>query len=206
MGPNEIADRESRWPEYYRVTQDAPPRETLTRALDLFGAEGTNRERFAIDLGCGAGNDTAALLSQGWHVLAIDRELEAIDRVRARTSPEDLKRLECQVASFAEAQLPLCDLVNASFSLPFCRPEDFGAVWSNILASLRTGGRFAGQLFGDRDTWSAELRMTCHTVHEARALFDTFEIESWLEQEYDGTTALGDDKHWHRFSVVARKI
>jgi len=201
-----MESRESRWPEYYRVTQDAPPRETLTRALDLFDVEAVEHERLAIDLGCGAGNDTLELLSRGWAVLAIDREPEAIDRVRTRTSPDNLSRLQCQCASFAEAQLPPCDLLNASFSLPFCHPEDFEAVWSKALASLRTGGRFAGQLFGDRDTWSAEPQMTCHTGEEARALFDSFEIEYWEEQEYDGTTALGDDKHWHRFSVVARKI
>jgi SAM-dependent methyltransferase len=181
------------------------PRETLIKALELFAAERTDRERFAIDLGCGAGNDTLALLSAGWRVLAIDREQEAIDRVLSRTPPSDLSRLECLVASFAEAQLPACDLLNASFSLPFCRPEDFDAVWSNVVASVRQGGRFAGQLFGDRDTWAAEPKMTCHTEEQVGALFASFEFESWNEQEYDGTTALGDDKHWHRFSVVARR-
>ena len=37
------------------------------------------RVLFAVDLGCGSGADTIALLKRRWRVLAIDGEAEAID-------------------------------------------------------------------------------------------------------------------------------
>jgi trans-aconitate methyltransferase len=47
-------------------------------------AEGKGRDFFAVDLGCGAGRDTAELLRRGWRVLAIDAEAEAIRRLLER--------------------------------------------------------------------------------------------------------------------------
>ena len=46
--------------------------------------------------------------------------------------------------------------------------------------------------------------MSFHTEDQVRALFDGFEIESFHEQEEDGSSASGP-KHWHRFTVIARK-
>ncbi len=197
-------DSSSIWPDYYRATQDSPPRETLTRAITLFESEGA-RQRLAVDLGCGAGNDTLELLRRGWSVLAIDNEPEAIERVWARIADVPHGRLHTNNASFADAELPPCDLVNASFSLPFCPPEQFPVVWDKIDTALRPGGRFAGQLFGVRDTWAENSNMVFHTEGDARSLLSRFNVEFWNEREYDGTTALGGDKHWHVFSLVARK-
>ena len=48
-------------------------------------------------------------------------------------------RLETRVARFEDATWPACDLVNASFALPFARPEAFDALWTRIVDSLRPG-------------------------------------------------------------------
>lgn len=109
------------------------------------------------------------------------------------------------VSPYAGATWPECDLLNSSFALPFCHPDDFPAVWERIVASLRPGGRFAGQLFGERDGWSGNDDMTFQTRAEAEALFAGFELERFDEYEEDGHTALGAPKHWHLFHVVARK-
>ena len=186
------------WSRYYDAVDDEP-RETLLAAVERFAAPGN-----AIDLGCGTGRDTVELLRRGWHVVAIDSSAEAIRRVRAATGDDE--RLETQVAAYEEAALPECDLVNASWALPFCRPEIFGVVWERIVDALRPGGRFAGQLFGDRDEWSIEDDMTFHTRTEAEALFRGFELERFDELEEDGETVLKNPKHWHVFHVVARKV
>ena len=182
---------------YYDAVGDEP-RDTLLAALDRFVAPGT-----AVDLGCGTGRDTLELLRRGWQVVAIDSEAEAIGRLRA--AARDDVRLATQVAVYEDAALPECDLVNASWSLPFCRPEVFGVVWARIIDSLRPEGRFAGQLFGDRDEWSTESDMTFHTRAEAEGLFGVFELERFDEYEEDGQTVLGNPKQWHVFNVVARK-
>lgn len=143
---------ERNWSDYYRAVENRPPRETLLKALELFDLETISRERFAVDLGCGEGRDAVELLRRGWRVLGIDGQPEALSRLMSR--PNILKeRLETQVMRFEAISLPEnVDLVNASFSLPFCPPAAFPSLWAKILACLRVGGRFSGQLFGDRDS------------------------------------------------------
>src|SRR5439155_900865 len=128
------------WARYFAVAGD-DARPTLLDALARFDSPG-----LAVDLGAGTGRDTAALLRRGWHVVAIDREPEAVERLRALDAGS---QLETRLARFEEADWPPCELVNASFALPFCAPEAFPAVWERIVTSLRPGGRFSGQPFGE---------------------------------------------------------
>jgi tellurite methyltransferase len=186
----------SPWARYYTATGDTP-RDTLVAAADAFAAPG-----FAVDLGCGAGRDTLELLRRGWRVLAIDGEAEAVERLLARAAGE---RLETEVARFEDARWPTAELVNSSFALPFCPPEAFPPLWSRVVASLPPGGRFSGQLFGDRDGWAGEPDMTFHSRAAVEDLFDGFELERFDEVEENGKTALGEAKHWHLFHVISRK-
>jgi tellurite methyltransferase len=194
----------SDWRRYYEAAGDEP-RETLLFALGRFDEE-EPRDRFAVDLGCGTGRDTLELLRRGWRVLAIDGQAEAIDRLLARRDVVATGgRLHTQVSRFEDAEWPGADLVNSSFALPFCPPRAFREVWHRIGSTLRPGGRFSGQLFGDRDGWSGERELTFHTRAEVEALLESFEVERLDEVEQDGTTAVGTPKHWHLFHVVARR-
>ena len=130
------------WAQYYDAVGDEP-RDTLLAALDRFAAPGT-----AVDLGCGTGRDTFELLRRGWQVVAIDSAAEAISRLRAAAG--DDPRLATQVAVYEDAALPECDLVNASWSLPFCRPELFGLIAQLHAALAASRGCTSGGL-GD---WS----------------------------------------------------
>ncbi len=186
----------SPWRRYYRNAADEP-RATLLDAMSRFDTPG-----FAVDLGCGTGPDTRELLRGGWRVLALDREQEAIDRVVADADGND--RLAAEVARVEDASWPQCDLVNASFSLPFCAPGRFDEVWARIVDSLGPGGRFAGQLFGVRDTWAGSGIVTV-TAERVGELLRPFDVELLDEVERDGTLPNGRRKHWHVFHVVARK-
>jgi tellurite methyltransferase len=194
------------WSRYYAAAGDEP-RGTLLHALDLFDAEPPPAgPRLAVDLGCGTGRDTAELLRRGWDAFAIDAETEAIERLRVR--PEAAAagaRLRTEVAAFEDARWPAAHLVNASFSLPFCAPDAFARVWTRIERSLLPGGRFCGQLFGDRDEWARD-GLTVQTRAEAEALFAGFDLDRFDEVEEDGATAVGAAKHWHVFHVVARRV
>ena len=186
------------WVRHYDAVAGSEPRETLVGALERFDEPGV-----AVDLGCGTGRDTIELLRRGWRVLAIDAEAEAIRRLRSNTGDDEL--LETQVAGFEEAALPACDLVNSSFALPFCPPQRFDALWSRIGAALRPGGRFSGQLFGDRDGWAPDPGITFHTYTDVERLLADYEVERFEEVEVDRKTAVGDPKHWHLFHVIARR-
>ena len=193
------------WSRYYAAAGDEP-RRTLLDALERFAGEGKQSGR-AVDLGCGAGRDTAELLRRGWHVVAIDAEAEAIERLRGRGDLGDgaLDRLETSVARYGEARWSDADLVNSSFALPFCPPHEFAQIWSRITNSLARGGRFCGQLFGDRDGWAPADDMSFQTRYGAEQLLEPFDVERFEEVEEDGRTALGEPKHWHVFHIVARK-
>ena len=195
---------EDRWTRYYAAAGEAP-RQTLLQALELIQAEG-KVPATAVDLGCGAGRDTLELLRRGWRVVAVDAEAEAIERLLAH--PEASRRgdaLETVVARFDEAVWPEALLVSSSFSLPFCLPDEFGRVWRKVRASLVPGGRFCGQLFGNRDEWAAESGMTFLSRHEVEALLAGLDVERLDETEHDGQTALGKPKRWHLFHVIARR-
>jgi len=192
-----------RWPAYYDAVADQAPHSTLIDAATRFESEGS-RERTAVDLGCGSGRDTLELLRRGWRVLSIDAEPEGIRRLRAAAPAKSA--LETRVQPIEEARWPDADLVNASYSLFFLAPGAFASVWQRVLASLRPGGRFAGQILGDRDTWAADAAMTHHDRAAARRLLDGLEIERFDEDENRaGRTATGSAKHWHVFHVVARR-
>jgi len=201
-----------RWVDYYQAVTGRPPRATLITALDRATAEvsevhaaTSTRSGFAIDLGCGDGRDTVELLRRNWRVLAIDGESEAIARLRQRP---DINRtyLETRVQRFEELVLPPdVDLINASFCLPFCPPDHFPELWDEIITALRPGGRFCGQLFGDRDSWAAFADICTHTREQVETLLAPFEIEFFEEEAHPGKTALGEEKYWHLFQIVARK-
>lgn len=195
----------SGWTKYYAATEGRPPRPTLLFALDRFGAEPLR----AADLGCGDGRDTIELLRRGWSVIAIDSEPAAIARLRARGDLPHGAKLDARCSTFEDADWGRVELVNASFALPFCPPEAFPALWQKIGASLAPGGRFAGQLFGPRDSWAHkgldDRAVTILDEAAARALFSGYTIELFEEEETDAVTPRGEAKHWHIFHVVARK-
>ncbi|RUR73910.1 class I SAM-dependent methyltransferase [Chlorogloeopsis fritschii PCC 9212] len=204
----ENEDFERKWLAYYQAVEGRPPRDTLLTALDSFDKEniGTSKPYFAVDLGCGEGRDTVELLRRGWRVLAIDGQQEAITRLL--NHPDiDSQLLQTRVLRFENLTLPeSVDLVNASFSLPFCPPGSFPKLWKVIVTSLRSGGRFAGQLFGERDSWAIYTSITHHTRKQVEQMLEGFEIEILNEEDHPGKTALGEEKHWHIFHVVARKL
>jgi trans-aconitate methyltransferase len=198
-------DMGSHWSEYYDAVSNRPPRDTLLKALALFdmGPEG---ERFAVDLGCGAGADTREMLRRGWCVTAIDREPDGIRRLTNSVPVEHRHLLQTRVSPFERLhELPPCNLINASFSLPFCAPQHFGILWQAIVSALRPRGRFAGNLFGERDDRAYDTRMTFHTRADVERLLDPFKVEYLHEEERAVATALGDTKHRHAFHIVARK-
>lgn len=195
------------WADYYRAVAQRPPRELYRQAVARFDPASAG-SRLAIDLGCGAGIEAADLLARGWRVVAIDQEPAALEALQARVPAEQRARLDPQVATFEQAELPPADFIWAGLSLPFCPPEAFPAVWGKIVAALQPGGRFAGDLFGvrcERQGWADEQDLTLLTREQVTALLAPLHIEDLNEEEGERPTALAGQRHWHGFSVVARR-
>lgn len=193
------------WSAYYARTGSRPPRETLVFALDRFDSEPGDTPRLAVDLGAGSGRDAIEMLRRGWRVFAVDAETDAIDALTHRPDLPAGADVSGMVARFEDADWPECALVNSSFALPLCAPADFVRVWRRIRSTLLPGGRFAGQLYGDRDSWVGRDGMTFHTRTEVESLLAGFEVERLDEEEDDSVTPRGEAKHWHIFHIVARR-
>lgn len=196
------------WEEYYQNTLNfTDPHKTLLLAHKYFQLENITTGK-AADLGAGTGRDTLYLLKSGWQVFALDAEQLSIDIILNRVDPQHLTNLQVIRSTFEEMRLPAdLDLINASFSLPFCKPPDFGRCWDEITGSLSVGGRFCGQFFGEHDAWASNPNLMIHSYEALKGLFQRQFIIEYLQIE-DGMipSANGTLKHWHVYHVVAKKI
>ena len=207
MSGQEPGESESEyWSRYYEITAERPAWETVRFAIERFASEPLERPRFAVDLGCGAGRDTRELLRAGWRVLAVDRQPAAIASLEKRVSPSECEALQASLGDLATVDVPACELVNASLSLPFLTPDAYWRTWGRVLAALPVGGRLSAMLFGDRDGSGSDPSMTCPPPASIEASLGAFEIEHWVDREEDTTTALGEPHHLHLIEVVARRM
>ncbi|TDF81055.1 trans-aconitate 2-methyltransferase [Pseudomonas sp. H9] len=196
-------NKASKWSTYYEHHQDRPASSLLCAAIDLASPHTSTKN--AVDLGCGSGNETRALLQAGWRVLALDQEPAAIERVQAIGNEYPDARLETALQRFESLEaLPPSSLIHAGMALPFCHPAHFEKFWSVVVSALLPGGVFVGQLFGDRDGWASDPSRTFHSESEARALFHELNVKTFEAHEYDGASLRGT-KHWHRFDFIAQK-
>lgn len=201
-----ITNPDELWQNFFNATEGREPRETLVASLKYVPSTGR-----ALDLGCGCGNDTLALLKQGLSVTAIDARNEAIERTIAKAHLNQLDgQLTAIVSTFEHFQpeLDSFDLVYSGFALPFCTKNHFANFWKSILQSLNPGGIIAGQLFGNRDEWAANpnhpanIFLTADQFDRIATGLDRLHFE---DVERDGTTALDHAKHWHVYHFILRK-
>lgn len=191
------------WNEYQTKTmnnKEIPP--YLKFALKKF----EEIKGIMVDLGCGAGTISEFLIKLGWKVIAIDKDTDVIEARNKELINSSNSKLCIQKSDFKDCNIPRNDLVYANFSIPFCKREEFDKLWQKIHKSISINGRFAGVFFGINDDWKDRKDITFLKKQDVLKLFDNFKIEYFVEAEYDDKTALGKEKHWHNFRVVAKKI
>jgi tellurite methyltransferase len=199
-------DDTSSWDDYYEAQRGRTPRALFLRGLELLDGDPWTGDRapLAIDLGSGDGTESVELLRRGWRVLAVDQEVAAIRRLRARVPAGVRDRLEAVAVRFEAATIPPCRLVYAGYSLPFCGPSAFARVWRGISDALTPGGGFVGHLFGDRDTWAELPDLNFHTRDDVADLLADWDVLHLEEVDEDGDSFAGP-KHWHVFRIVASR-
>ncbi len=201
------------WPAYFDAVKDQPPRDTLLRALRELTASPLPEQWLAIDIACGEGRDTRAILaaSPAARVLAIDSSHEALARLRNSLSAQDTQRVTNadwpmeHIPTQAKVAPNSATLINASFALPFCHEDYFPTLWQWITTTLRPAGHFAGQIFGDRDDWTNDNPRRHFSRAQVESLLAPFNIAFLDEVEKDAKDAMGGVKHYHIFHIVAQK-
>lgn len=198
-------ERDNQWGEYQKKTKDKQPGQ-LAICLNNY----LNHGMSIIDIGCGAGIDSIYFLEHGYFVTAIDKVTTGIENRKLELSHDIKEKLSIINADFTNMSFLACDAVYASFSLPFCSPNDFNIFWFNIEQALRKGGLFAGIFFGINDDWyHTSTDITFHRKDEIEKLFKGYSIKEFNEMEYDGQ-CVGEqgnvvDKHWHIYQIIAIK-
>lgn len=187
--------------DYYAASREAAVYPHLRQAVELVAIDAGT---IAVDVGCGAGRNTRFLLERGFVVHAYDNNPEALEYVRDLA---DKPQLFTACSSFETFDYPQAALITASSCLFFCRPEHFAEAWRRIVQALRPGGIFCGHFMGPMDSWvQLERRhLSVHDRAQTEQLFDSFELLDLYEHNQPGKTLLGRSKHWHTYSVLARK-
>ncbi|CAM3815109.1 class I SAM-dependent methyltransferase [Parendozoicomonas haliclonae] len=190
------------WNDYYQKVLKFPHKKRTEFAVSLINPP----DPVAIDCGCGTGADIHYLLEQGFQVHAFDCHEQSIAVCQQRFA--DQEGLHLQQADFENYGYPKADLIVANNSLYFADPEQFPQTWARIDASLDSGGIFAGDFIGYNDEWLKDPSHILNplTENEVRALFTGYELLRFKERDEAGMTALGEEKHWHTYHLVARKL
>lgn len=184
---------------YYDNTESDKPRNNI----EYFINEVKCNPGKAIELGCGAGNDTVYLIKNNWNILAIDRE-DIEKRILNRLSQREIEKFRFQIQSFENLKLEKSDLIIANYCLPFCNKDRFEDLWNKIKESILCNGYFVGNFFGINDSWNkTKPEMVFLSKEQVIELFKDFEIIRFKEIEKDALTGLGKMKHWHIFDVIA---
>ncbi|MCB9810978.1 MAG: methyltransferase domain-containing protein [Candidatus Nomurabacteria bacterium] len=181
----------TKWTSYYSNTNTKSARPLLVEAMPY-----VNNGKYALDLGCGAGNDTIFLRENGFTVTSVDSSLEVKKYI------PDVIISTFEDFSFSTDKY---DIVNAQYSLPFNSPDSFHKVFDKITKSLRLGGIFVGQFFGDSDEWSKNKDMSFYTKDKVLEFFNQYHIHVFREKKENGRLASGEAKFWHVFSIIAEK-
>lgn len=184
------------WSAYFQASLDKPLHPLWAEIEPLLPQTGR-----ALDLGCGVGAGTAHLAQRGLSVVAVDQHPEALAQTAARApAGADVRLVESSFQTL-DLQADSFDVVVAFFTLFFLDRAEFGAFWPRLVASIKPGGIFAGQILGPRDDWAHEC--ATFTAGEIDALLAPFTTISREEVERDGETLAREPKHWHVTHVVA---
>ncbi|MDT7706418.1 MAG: hypothetical protein QOG20_2025 [Pseudonocardiales bacterium] len=132
----------------------------------------------------------------------MDSDPDGLGRLQSRTTEDDAA-VEIRLGRFEDQTWPQADLVNASLTLGWCAADEVAALGADR-ASLSPGGRFAGQLHGDRDIGGGLPTATRLSRTQVDALFTGWEVELFEESEKESVTPFGVPKNLHLFDVITR--
>ena len=187
--------------KYYNNTESTTPKSNVKYFIEKIQSPPGK----AIELGCGAGNETVYLIKNNWQVLAIDRE-DVEQRIAKRLNANEREKFKFKKENFENIKLEKTNAIIANNSIPLCPKAKFQELWNKIKESILEGGYFVGNFFGINDSWKPlRTEMVFLTKEQVINLYTDFEIIKLKEIEKDAVTGLGKMKHWHIFEITAKK-
>lgn len=191
------------WNEYYKNTLSESPSKILAKYFELGLDSNHKSNKLAIDLGCGAGNDTIYLLKKNYKVIAVDKEVSVINLIKSRIS--DTSKLDFIIESFENIKLNKVDLITSNLSICFCKPQYFNRLCDEITNNILEEGYFVGNFLGKEDDWSMDSNKTFIDKEQLDIIFKDFKIVFFKEEKFYKKTVKGKMKFWHIYQIIARK-
>ena len=176
MKPNPMHMKPNSWETYLKETLEWSSRPFIASALSKI--PNPKEGAIALDMGAGVGNETLLLLGKGFDVIAIDSEKVAFDLMLKR--PEiikhqgHLKTIQSTFQNLDFKDVPLVDIVVASFSIPFCPPKYFDRFWQNLVSKIKPGGYFIGNIYPPASSSIFVKRKDQMTFHDDQQTIDLF--------------------------------
>lgn len=193
------------WELYFGKNKGRAVRPLYTKAIEMIDVFEVGRS-IAVDVGCGAGIETADLSQRGWNVVAIDREPASIAAVLQLVSKQANQRLKTVCSPFEElTEIPTAEFIYSYHALPFCKADHLDHLWNLIRNAIKPNGIFAGSFFGMNDEWVKSGHTTGVSQEWISQHFSDFEILFFQEIDEVGNTTLNGPKHWHFMDIIARK-
>ena len=186
--------------EYYKVTKNNPPSGLIRRFFTNKYNEKLSGNT-AIDLGCGVGNDTEFLISKGFKVTAVDSQEEVKEIFENKNL--DKEKLDLIIGDFSQIELPKEDLILANMILFFVK-DNFELFLKSLLEKVNKNGFFVANFLGKEDEWKD--KRTTIEKDELLYYFKDFEVNYFSEEKYYKDTALGINKFWHVYTIMAKKV
>ena len=183
--------------EYYKATMNMQVSGLMKKFFNYKYNEKLTGNK-AVDLGCGTGNDTEFLISKGFKVTAIDSEEQVKDILDRKIT--DRTNLNVLIGDFSKIEIPKADLILANMSLFFVK-DNFDEFLRSLLKKINKKGFFVANFLGKEDDWNESKT----TIKKEKLLdyFKDFDINYFSEEKYYKDTALGKNKFWHIYTVIA---
>ena len=189
-------------PTHTEVTQNQTHQPIMEQAIQFV----EELPLIAVDCACGAGNESAFLLSQNYQVYAFD--VAEISENICLTRFQNHQNYYFTKQTFEEYQFPKASLIVALLSLFFCQPQHFQTVFNNIYNALFEHGIFVVDLLGDQDAWvkhSPQQFIGFSQTELESLLNNNFEILHQEEMLGEYPLANGQLKFWHKHRLILRK-
>ncbi|MBR3255598.1 MAG: class I SAM-dependent methyltransferase [Clostridia bacterium] len=185
---------------YYEATINKQPSGLIKRFFNNKYNEKISGNK-ALDLGCGTGIDTEFLVSKGFKVTAVDNENQVREIMENKNI--DKNNLDIIIGDFSKIDLPNADLIYANMSLFFVK-DDFDEFLKRLTEKVNEHGFFVANFLGKEDDWNS--KRTTIERDDLLNYFKDFKIYYFSEEKYYKDTALGKNKFWHVYTVMAQKI
>ena len=147
-----------------------------------------SRYRTVLDLCCGVGRHTDLLTQNGYHVIGVDRDKDALEHAKKATSG-DAEYIQHDMRSISTLQYQFDAVISMWHSFGYFEEYENNNVIKQISEVLRTQGRFIIDIYnksfmeahlGERQITKGEMTITEQVSHKANRFHVTLAYGSEL--------------------------